>query len=454
MNNPDNHISPWSTTDVQKYLRGELPPAEMHRLEKLALDDPFLADALEGLHTHAPVDKDLAELRSRLDARVAPGKKPILLPWFRVAAAVILLVGLGFTAWYTLVDKPTVKREASVASHAARRPADTSRVAADSPRQPDRAATASAPAAVPPSLAKTAPSPLAKASPPPHRTKTSIHADTTRPIITDKTVQASTPTLPSGVLRSLKKDTVGYTANADLKTFPPAVARGVETFGQRTVTIGSKPHPFSAGNLLVFSGRVLDGYNRPLAGAALFLNGDVNKPGTVTDRQGKFNLYLPVKDTTRHLTVAMAGYLDAQYSLNTDDRTGNIIYLKENPARLDEVVISGYGSKRKEAFAAPPSDEPEALDSLWLKAMPVMGRIAYLDYLAQAKKSLAVDTTIHGAESISFLVDQKGALSEFKIERSLSAAHDAGLIHLISEGPHWKMVHGKKARVVVNLSFP
>ena len=33
---------------LEKYLKGELTPAERHRLERMALDDPFLAEALEG----------------------------------------------------------------------------------------------------------------------------------------------------------------------------------------------------------------------------------------------------------------------------------------------------------------------------------------------------------------------------------------------------------------------
>ena len=37
--------------DIEKYLKGELSPAEMHKLEMRALHDPFLADALEGADT-------------------------------------------------------------------------------------------------------------------------------------------------------------------------------------------------------------------------------------------------------------------------------------------------------------------------------------------------------------------------------------------------------------------
>jgi hypothetical protein len=176
--------------------------------------------------------------------------------------------------------------------------------------------------------------------------------------------------------------------------------------------------------------------------------------GAVTDQKGEFSLFIPQKDTTRHLTVAMEGYEETQYALNTGDRKGNTIILRQNPADLDEVIVSGIGAKRKEYRAASPSDAPETLDSLWLNTAPTVGRIAYLDYLATARKTLPVDTTIHGTESISFRVDKKGVLTEFKIERSLSPAHDAGVIRLITEGSPWKMLHGRSARALVNVTFP
>ena len=44
--NDNNHFS---AEYIRKYLEGKLPADEMHALEKAALDDPFLADAIEGM---------------------------------------------------------------------------------------------------------------------------------------------------------------------------------------------------------------------------------------------------------------------------------------------------------------------------------------------------------------------------------------------------------------------
>ena len=209
---------------------------------------------------------------------------------------------------------------------------------------------------------------------------------------------------------------------------------------------------FSARPSLVFSGRVLDAGNRPLAGASVFLNGSKN--GFLTDGEGKFNVYVAPQDTARMVTVAKLGYEQTSYALNTAAIQNNIIRLQENKSTLNEVVVTGLGKKRKETLAAPPSDEKEDLDSFWIKTSPVVGREAYLDYLASAKKGLTVDTAIRGLESISFIVDRQGEYTDFKIERSLSPSHDAGLIRLIMEGPAWKPLRRKKVRAVVTVSFP
>ena len=49
MSGDRKNIPTYSATDIQKYLKGELSAREMHELEKAALEDPFLADALEGI---------------------------------------------------------------------------------------------------------------------------------------------------------------------------------------------------------------------------------------------------------------------------------------------------------------------------------------------------------------------------------------------------------------------
>ena len=83
------------TDDIEKYLKGELTPKEMHELERKALSDPFLADALEGGSSidHHDFSKDLEELNKKVYQ-----KKPNVA--LRIAAGVILLISVGlYLSW-------------------------------------------------------------------------------------------------------------------------------------------------------------------------------------------------------------------------------------------------------------------------------------------------------------------------------------------------------------------
>lgn len=90
----------YTAADIEKYWKGQLNTSEMHLLEKAAMDDPFLADALEGYqHSSHPSD-EVENLHRKLDERIS--KKAIVLnlktkkyTWLRVAAAIIIITGIG-----------------------------------------------------------------------------------------------------------------------------------------------------------------------------------------------------------------------------------------------------------------------------------------------------------------------------------------------------------------------
>jgi lysophospholipase L1-like esterase len=98
---PDNHAhnKPVSPELIRQYLAGELDDKAMHALEKQALDDPFLAAALEGYAGHEPDQSaHLADLQNRLEQRVNREKGKVRLLYYRwaSAAAILLVLGLSF----------------------------------------------------------------------------------------------------------------------------------------------------------------------------------------------------------------------------------------------------------------------------------------------------------------------------------------------------------------------
>ena len=86
-------------------------------------------------------------------------------------------------------------------------------------------------------------------------------------------------------------------------------------------------------------------------------------------------------------------------------------------------------------------------------AEPAYGWIAFGQYLEKNKIIPAGAENVTGNVIVSFEVNKKGALNDFKIEQSLSKAHDEEAIRLIKQGPSWKLRSGRKARITVMVKF-
>ena len=63
MSSKDNN---YSASDIERYHAGTMTASERHALEKAALEDPFLADALEGYTYSATAQLDLEKIKARL----------------------------------------------------------------------------------------------------------------------------------------------------------------------------------------------------------------------------------------------------------------------------------------------------------------------------------------------------------------------------------------------------
>ncbi len=101
MNDNSKHKSSFTFTDISRYLSGGMTAAEMHELERAALQDPFLADAIEG-YREADTKKTaehLNEITSVLQknkqlAEVIAMPKRRTYRW-QIAASVIVVIGVS-----------------------------------------------------------------------------------------------------------------------------------------------------------------------------------------------------------------------------------------------------------------------------------------------------------------------------------------------------------------------
>jgi hypothetical protein len=115
MSEPANH-NHYTLADIEAYLQGKLLPAEMHAMEKAALQDPFLADAIEGYR-----DADMTDSRQKLESirQAISGKQDTKSPvvplrtWQgrRAVAALILLIGAATIGWLLFNQSDTRQQQ-------------------------------------------------------------------------------------------------------------------------------------------------------------------------------------------------------------------------------------------------------------------------------------------------------------------------------------------------------
>ncbi|MBV8254484.1 MAG: energy transducer TonB [Chitinophaga sp.] len=101
--NKSHKDQPVSQELIRQYLAGELDDKAMHALERQALADPFLAEALQGFESAMPDQSaNMDDLHTRLATRVAPAKDKIRPLYYRIAAAAAILLLLCTGGWFLL----------------------------------------------------------------------------------------------------------------------------------------------------------------------------------------------------------------------------------------------------------------------------------------------------------------------------------------------------------------
>jgi len=431
---------------IRKYLAGELDNKAMHALEKQALDDPFLADALDGFAEHKPDQRmHLADLNKRLEVRVKGKEEGKAIPmirldrrWLAAAGVLLLLMGGLFWMWHSGFrgDQSIAYKSANVAdssitdtlqyynqeepmawgnkadklSGISIRP-DTGRhifpgnVAAESKgladilrREPDTVALAMAP------------SPAAIAAAP------SLMAD-----------------------KAERADTI------DTKIVDVAIANPREMPEKDREIEGRYRNVYAAKPIVAsrfIRGQVNDGKNA-LPGVVVRLDGTTQ--GVVTGADGLFSLSIP--DTTKNVSLVTSYIGFKQQKLNLSPRENNLdITLKADDKSLNEVVVTGYDKK----FS-------KKMGSIYQPPMPAEGYDSYNEYLAKNTRypaSAAADN-VKGKVRVSFRVLPDGSLEDLKIVRRLQPDCDAEALRLIKEGPGWTPASdGTTARATVEIYFP
>ena len=199
-------------------------------------------------------------------------------------------------------------------------------------------------------------------------------------------------------------------------------------------------------SLNYFNGRVTDNNNRPIANATVQLANTRN--GYTTDQYGNFRI--PSTDSSVNVTISGVGFGSQTLQLR-NDLAINLIQLQPSSVALNEVVVTKPSANEKREKSNYKTKYPSVLIQ---GAEPANGWIEYDKYIESNKRVNPDDPNVKTGEVVvSFQVNRKSELSDFKIEQKLSPSQDAEAIRLIKEGPSWRLLKGKKARIMVIIRF-
>lgn len=149
------------------------------------------------------------------------------------------------------------------------------------------------------------------------------------------------------------------------------------------------------------TGTVTDDMGLPLPGASVLVKGTTN--GTQTDFNGNYSISA---DANATLVISYIGFLAKEVAV--DGQTNINVQLAEDTAQLDEVVIIGYGTQKKEAVTGAVS----TISSDDIVALPVVsfaealqGRVSGIQVTSSGGPGTSPIVQIRGISSISYASD-------------------------------------------------
>jgi hypothetical protein len=443
MSEEKKNIIPYTLTDIEQYLQGKLSPVEMHALEKAALQDPFLADAIEG---YQPADllqakKDIKDIRNRLLEEDREETKAILISlqksnWWKIAALIILLAGIGTFVWQLLIQPnnnkelvrqpiQTMKKDSVKANLAGTITTDTLQF------QKEKNITAViipkdqslkkniTPTLQPPGIQEE----IADAKilhlqdtllvmHQPIATKEATETNISSLVIADNLSVAGTISggVFSGTLSAGSLNSITSLGNLSALTVNGETAM---------VIMGNHSKPLHA-----FNGRVIDEKTaNPVPGASIILTG--TNHSLLTDTNGNFAF--KSNDTIQKIRINSVGFEEKETLAKTLQPTE--IQLKESTQALNEVVVTGSGTVRKKDLTGSVTNTSLTL--------PDGGWADLLNYLKKKIVAKYSGANIHGSIIVELAL-KNSKVKNAVILQTFNRELDKILITALKHGPKWR----------------
>ena len=439
--------------DIEKYIKGELTPSEMHALEKNALSDPFLADALAGIEAISAnnFSEDLNKLKAAIryqteqksiasfgQAKMASasaskqatndlsmsGEGKITNKWIwplRIAASLIIMLGIFWVA-NQLIPKEEKENLALTKEIVTKDETLATQKTPDSIvafRKPDASPTSKLSVEKPKQIAASKPMEIASKG--------------TGAVAAAEEGERQTALLDVAKSKEASKEAFAVEVDEDknakvadlMKSEKLASAEPVIPMNKNDDGVASRAQNFKKKNEAshLIQGQVLskeDG--QPLPGVNILLRGTT--VSTVTDANGKYQF--AVEAVNPKLVFSFIGFQTKEVPVGNQKEVN--VNLGPDLTQLSEVVVTGAATR----------DDKESPSVLKL-AEPAGGRKAYDRYLENSLRYPfeALSKKIKGRVTVKFTVRTDGALNEFSVVKSLGYGCDEEVLRLVKEGPSW-----------------
>lgn len=407
--------------DIERYLRGEMTPREMHALEKEALQDPFLSEALEGANQIGPDSFlfDLKELHNTLHQRTQARRPKVISLWrwsLGIAAGLILL---AVASVYIIGNLSNHRPDQALAVNKEVAP----QAAADTTVEVKHDTIASRPAADQP-IALNKPEQPAQA-----KKKSSGQSrpqvPTSNPVAGAASRDEETASQVERVAQTEAIDTEDQRiVEADLAEAPREIERADDNAGAADKRRAQASRASETRREVAVTPRTIQGKvistedGMPLPGVNVMVKG--TNIGTITDEVGHYQIAL--NDPKQTLVFQFIGLKEVEVRAENNREIN--IQMTPDYTELSEVVVTGAGTTNNNVLQF---------------AEPQGGRNAFEKYLEEKMNypELALENKVEGRVTVQFTVDANGQLGEFKVIKGIGYGCDDEVIRLIKEGPAW-----------------
>ena len=414
------------------YIRGLRKGKEAHRLEKESMQDPFLADAMDGYNqVEGNHEQRIEKLRMQVSAHSAKKKNTYAITW---SIAACLIIGFGISSYFLFLKKSMTDEvfiaEESVSTKLAEPAAPPTPAIPATPTVP---ATPQKEIALATTKVKTDSTPVSEIT-----ARQANKKDMIARIQATSQPQQGVLVATVPVMEEVSEETAALQeVVATMDTF--------ESESDKKMKLAKVATILPQNNMI--KGRVTNEKGEPLIGASVTYKG--TNIGTITNMNGEFSLVK--KDDKKRLTAEYIGYDPVEIQVDTS-RT-MLIAMNENKQALNEVVVVGYGAKKNKKSTTLGSDaKVKEQTEKEITPQPVIGKRSYQKYL---KEHLVRPTDekcaqVKGKVVLTFLINKEGRPFYIKVKESLCESADKEAIRLIQEGPDW--IYGNKL-VEVTVKF-